>query len=290
MRFRIGFVRPRPRSAVRASIRTLRRVGGFVIPDRSGAGYSFDRARAYWRHVPRAQGGNPFRTYQLDDVSDEQLVEEFLDELEVARRKPERKAAFDLAEMSVDGIVSPLVLDYGSGIGFNGFELIERRPDARVTFADIAAENLAAIRRIAAARGLSVETVLVRAEDASDLADLGPFDLIVSMGVLHHTPYAHEIVQRLVGFMKPGGVFGTMLYNDTYLRVARGWAGRRLRAAGSGFGRLTDPVVDGEANPYSKAYSDADAIELFELLELVDIHRPEPTYTTYSFRKPERET
>lgn len=282
-------MRLRPRSAVRASIRTLRRIGGFVRPDRDRGNYRFDRAQSYWRHVPRAQGGDPFRTQRLDDVPDDELVTDFATELDIARLKPERKLAFGLAEKSVDGIARPLVLDFGSGIGFNGFELMARRPDARVTFADIAGENLAAISRIAAARGLSIETVLVREEDASDLADLGPFDLIVSMGVLHHTPFADAIVERLVGFMKPGGIFAAMLYNDRYLRVARGWAGRRLRAAGAGFGRLTDPTVDGDANPYSRAYTEAEAIELFASLELIDIHHPEPTYTTFRFRKADSE-
>jgi SAM-dependent methyltransferase len=270
----------------RPILRGIRRLSARIVPAGSSTAYSFTAARQYWGHVPRAQGGDPLHTAVLATVADHEVAATFERELDIARRKPERRIGFDLAVASIEGVDAPRVLDYGSGIGFYGFEILARRPDALVTFADINATNLDQVERLARLRGVAgrMETVLVTEPDASNLAFEEPFDLIVSMGVLHHTPHARAIVRHLVTALKPGGVFESMLYNDVYLRQEEVAAGHKLNE--STFGARTDPRIGALSNPFSEPYDETKTRELFAGLEAVDIHHPQPEYDTYRFRKP----
>jgi SAM-dependent methyltransferase len=273
----------RPLLAVRGAVG---HAGALIVPAGEADDYSFEDARTYWGNVPRAEGGNPLNSAELASLTDEELLSVVDREVEIARQKRERRLGFDLAEKSLVGVVAPRVLDYGSGIGFYGFEVLTRRPDAHLTFADINPDNLAAIRRLRDLRGLTdrVETVLVTTPDATNLSFDAEFDLMMSMGVLHHTPHARAIVRHLAGFLAPGGVFEVMLYNEAYLRREERAAGRKLNAAT--FGARTDPRVGDMANPFSEPYDRERAIDLFEGFELVSFDQPEPEYDMYRFRKP----
>jgi SAM-dependent methyltransferase len=269
----------------RSALAPPRRIGAKLLPPGEAAPYSFDTARNYWKNVPRAQGGNPLDSTMLAALADEELLAIVDAETEAAQQKRERKVGFARAQESLQGIDAPRVLDYGSGIGFYGFDVLARRPDARVTFADINGGNLAAIRRLGALRGFDdrVETALVTVPDAANLSFDVPFDLIISMGVLHHTPHAQAIVRHLTGFLRPGGIFEVMLYNDTYLRREEREAGRRLNV--TTFGARTDPRVGKLANPFSEPYDRAKAEKLFADYELLSLDQPEPEYDTYRFVK-----
>jgi hypothetical protein len=59
-------------------------------------------------------------------VSHIELLREFDREMEIARKKEERKLCFALAVESIAAIDAPEVMDYGSGIGFYGFEVMNR--------------------------------------------------------------------------------------------------------------------------------------------------------------------
>ena len=264
----------------------LRKLGAAILPAGRAERYEFDRAREYWRNVPRAEGGHPFNTADLPLLSDEQLLRDVEREMAIARDKPERRIGLSRAMESIAAINAPRVMDYGSGIGFYGFGILERHPGAHVTFADINESNLTAIRRIAGLKGMEgrVDCLPVRDEQARDLIPGSPFDLMASMGVLHHTPYARQIVQHLTPFLKRGGIFLVMLYNYTYLRQEEAGAGRRLNVAS--FGARTDPEAGHMSNPYSEPYDDAKAKRLFEGYELIGADHPNPCYNTYRFRKP----
>jgi len=265
--------------------RRIRSIASQIIPAGTAEPYNFKRAQEYWLNVPRAQGGNPFNTHELMHLSDDSLVQEFDKEMEISRRKEERKVGFALAAESIADIEAPKVMDYGCGMGYYGFEIMARHHGAQVTFVDINEANVSAIKRIAEAKNLTsrVSYIYIRDEQARDLSFNIYFDLIVSMGVLHHTPYAHQIVRNLTPFLKDGGIFLVMLYNKTYLRQMESAVGRRLSV--SSFGAMTDPVIRGLTNPYSEPYDDAKAKRLFQGYKLISAEYPDPCYNTYRFRK-----
>lgn len=266
----------------------IRKVGSLIIPAGAAKPYSFNCAKEYWQNVPRAQGGNPLNTRELKYMLDEDLVRAFDKEIKIARKKEERKVGFSLAVDSIAALDVPEVMDYGSGIGFYGFEIMARHHGARVTFVDIHDTNLTTIIRIARSKELidRMSCEVVRDEQARDLVFDKQFDLIVSMGVLHHTPYALQIVRNLTRFLKEKGIFQVMLYNYTYLRHMESVAGKRLNV--SNFGAMTDPVVGDLSNPFSEAYDDGKAQRLFQGYELVTAVYPNPYYNIYQFRKPRK--
>jgi 2-polyprenyl-3-methyl-5-hydroxy-6-metoxy-1,4-benzoquinol methylase len=257
-----------------------------VVPAGPAEPYRFDAAKEYWANVPRAQGANPFNSQRLAEVPNRVLAEEFLREVDIGRRKEERRVGYERAAESLARIESPRVMDYGSGIGFYGYEVLCRRPQAQVTFVDINPANLATIERILSELGLvdRASFAVVGQEDAGDLHFDEQFDFIMSMGVLHHTPHAGKIVRHLTQFLKSDGIFQVMLYNRRYLFEMQCVAGSQLNE--SSFGRMTDPPVGELANPYSEAYDDEKAKELFAGYELIGSDYPDKFYNVYRFRKP----
>jgi SAM-dependent methyltransferase len=73
------------------------------------------------------------------------------------------------------------------------------------------------------------------------IASLGPFDLVVSFGVLHHIPEPLPVVRAIYAALRPGGRLFAWLYgregNGAYLAVAQ-----PLRALTK---RMPDPMLDG---------------------------------------------
>lgn len=73
------------------------------------------------------------------------------------------------------------------------------------------------------------------------IADLGPFDFVVSFGVLHHIPRPEPVVRASYAALRPGGRLFVWLYgregNGLYLALTR-----PLRALTK---RLPDRVLDG---------------------------------------------
>jgi SAM-dependent methyltransferase len=73
------------------------------------------------------------------------------------------------------------------------------------------------------------------------IGDLGPFDLIVSLGVLHHIPEPLPVVKAAYAALRPGGRLFAWLYghegNEVYLAFAQ-----PLRAITK---HLPDPVLAG---------------------------------------------
>ena len=256
-----------------------------VVPPGEAEPYRFEEARDYWTNVPRAAGSDPFNSRALQDVPDEVLLQDFQREVELARIKEERRVGYERAIESLAGVSQPRVMDYGSGIGFYGYEVLSRRRDAHVTFVDINESNLAAIERILRLEGLCDRAAfrVVRNEGAEDLSFDEPFDFMLSMGVLHHTPHAPRIVRRLSLFLKDAAIFQVMLYNRRYLREMQCVAGRKLND--QTFGNMTDPPVGDSKNPYSEAYDDEKAKALFEGYDLISADYPHKFYNTYRFRK-----
>ena len=263
----------------------IRKAGALIISPRTSIPYDFQRAQEYWGNVPRAKGGNPFDTVRLKSLTDQEVVTEFDREGEIARQKNERRLGYVLALETLGKLENPKVMDYGCGIGFYGMEILLQHPTACVTFVDINPENLAVVQRIANAKGFAdrVDFVPVRDPEARDFDSPVLYDLIVSMGVLHHTPHAAQIVHNLSNFLKPGGIFQVMLYNYHYLKETQESAGRKLSF--SGFGERTDPKVGDLSNPYSEPYDDEKAQQLFQGYSMVSADYPNPWYNTYRFRR-----
>jgi SAM-dependent methyltransferase len=141
------------------------------------------------------------------------------------------------------------VLDLGCGTGQMTIFLANGK--RRVVGADLTRASLAlaadAARRFGVERTLFVETDLRR----PGLAE-GRFDVVLSLGVLHHTPDPRAAFASLARLARPGGVIVVGLYN-AFARLPHRL--RRLLARATGM-RLVpwDPVLSGrQAEPARRA-------------------------------------
>ena len=105
-----------------------------------------------------------------------------------------------------EGVKGKLVLDVGCGMG--RFAEVATRWGARVVGIDL---SLAA--EVAAKNLLDREFVAFQADVFALPFAPESFDIIYSVGVLHHTPDCEAAVKALDKYLKPGGVLAVWLYS-----------------------------------------------------------------------------
>jgi len=114
------------------------------------------------------------------------------------------------------------VLEFGCGVGLEAMEMASR--GAHVTLVDISEDNLALAARVMRLFGYEPDSLYVTAGPGEFPDVTGqppglvePFDVVHCSGVLHHIPYAKDVVDWFATILKPGGEVHLMLYSD------RGW-------------------------------------------------------------------
>jgi SAM-dependent methyltransferase len=112
------------------------------------------------------------------------------------------------------------VLELGSGLGFDAMRFAER--GARWTCADIVADNLALIRRIASLKKLDGRITTHLIEDDFSFTGVQPgYDAIWAFGSIHHVPFdkARQEALAVLPLLKPGGRWMELVYpRERWLR------------------------------------------------------------------------
>lgn len=101
-------------------------------------------------------------------------------------------------------------LDAGCGTGEQTLGLARAYPDLDMTGADFSEASLAFARNLAERHGLPAR--FVKADLTRPLEGLGPFDLVVCVGTLHHLPEPAAGLGALRGVIREGGVLLGMVY------------------------------------------------------------------------------
>lgn len=99
-----------------------------------------------------------------------------------------------------------LVLDVGCGMG--RFAEVATRWGARVVGIDLSAAAEVAARNLASRDFVALQADVFALPFAAE-----SFDIIYSVGVLHHTPDCEAAVKALAKYLKPGGVLAVWLYS-----------------------------------------------------------------------------
>ena len=148
---------------------------------------------------------NRFETTQLDSLSG---------------KKESRERFAQSFNVPLERLSGRVVLDAGCGMG--RFAEIALGNSATVVGADLSLAIDAAYRNLHHHQGAH----FVQADLWRLPFKPGVFDVIYSLGVLHHTPDAKKSFLKLVEFLKPGGVVSIMLYtayNPFYVRATNFW-------------------------------------------------------------------
>ena len=156
---------------------------------------------------------------------------------QVSERDFERKTGLTREQLQ-----GKVVLDVGCGMG--RFAEVATRWGARVVGIDLSAAAEVAARNLRDRDFLALQADVFALPFAPQ-----SFDVIYSVGVLHHTPDCERSVKILPQYLKPGGVLAVWLYSgynrwyrfsDLYRKVTTRLSPRTLHA----FLRVTVPVIN----------------------------------------------
>lgn len=136
--------------------------------------------------------------------------------------------------MGLDSLAGKHILDFGCGTGMEACELAKRN---HVSIADISRANIDLAARMLVLHGFRPQwQILVTMEPPyisvppPQLGVIEPysaippqdFDVFYCSGVLHHIPWARQIMERAHALLRPGGQARLMLYSDQGWRIATG--------------------------------------------------------------------
>jgi SAM-dependent methyltransferase len=106
-----------------------------------------------------------------------------------------------------------VALDFGCGVGMESVELA--RAGFQVAVADIAIDNVRLATLMLRLHGFHPWSwYLVTGDPPYVAAHRAAYDMIVCSGVLHHIPWARQVMERFKTMLKPGGTVRLMVYSD----------------------------------------------------------------------------
>jgi len=156
------------------------------------------------------------------------------------------------------------VLEVGCGIGTDSINFA--RAGAKLTAVDLSGESLRIAEERAVVMGVAdrIRFVQANAEELTSAIDDGPYDLVYSFGVIHHTPHPDRALSQIRSVLAPGGTLKLMIYHRHSWKVF--WI---LAAQERGRFWKTDELVakHSEAQtgcPVTFTYSRREARELVE--------------------------
>lgn len=116
--------------------------------------------------------------------------------------------------LGLDSTTGKRILDFGCGVGLEALQFA--KTGNQVLLADIAPSNLELAKRVLSLYGFTPEACL-SVSNVWPFLECDPVDIFYANGVLHHIPYASDIMRRASELLTPGGKAYLMLYSD------RGW-------------------------------------------------------------------
>jgi 2-polyprenyl-3-methyl-5-hydroxy-6-metoxy-1,4-benzoquinol methylase len=111
------------------------------------------------------------------------------------------------------------VLEVGCGIGTDSINFA--RAGAELTAVDLSGESLRIAQQRAGVMGVEdrIEFVQANAEELTSAVRGGPYDLIYSFGVIHHTPQPERALAEMRTLAAPGGTLKVMVYHRLSWKV-----------------------------------------------------------------------
>jgi len=130
------------------------------------------------------------------------------------------------------------VLEVGCGIGTDSINFA--RAGAQLTAVELSSESLRIAEQRADVMGVAdrIQFVQANAEELTRTLTDGPYDLVYSFGVIHHTPHPERALAEMRALTSPGGTLKLMVYHRRSWKVL--WI---VAAEGRGRFWKTDELV-----------------------------------------------
>ena len=210
-----------------------------------------DNVRQFWESNPLAAGAIPFEPGTPEYFAEHTRLRE-------AEAGPEMVHwAYEPHRSS-----GKRVLDVGCGNGYVTCKFAQT--GASVVAVDLTDKGVELTRARLSLHGLEAD---VRRADAESLAfGDDTFDIVVSFGVLHHTPDTETAVSEIHRVLRPGGRFLLMLYHRNSFAYRLLFPVKRLIQPSWRGKSAADQVnaVDGSTNPLGKVYSKSEVRTLLK--------------------------
>jgi ubiquinone/menaquinone biosynthesis C-methylase UbiE len=230
---------------------------------------SVDEVRQYWN-------SKPLFSYELENVGSKA----FFDQLDEVKRNDVERFSFNYWNFSCFSGKS--VLDVGCGPGW--ITVMYAGAGALVTAVDLTPAAVELTKAHLVHRGL---TAVIHEANAEDLPfESNTFDLVVSSGVLHHTPDFKRAITECFRVLRPGGIAKLTFYRKGILHHRFVWPLTRMtmrlldmRHPGSDMAKNSNSVddfirqYDGTANPVGIAMTNSQWIQVLREVGFMDIKR-----------------
>jgi 2-polyprenyl-3-methyl-5-hydroxy-6-metoxy-1,4-benzoquinol methylase len=111
------------------------------------------------------------------------------------------------------------VLEVGCGIGTDSINFA--RAGAKLTAVELSAKSLRVAEQRANVMGVAdrIRFVQANAEELTSAVDDGPYDLVYSFGVIHHTPHPDRALSEIRALVASGGTLKLMVYHRRSWKV-----------------------------------------------------------------------
>lgn len=220
----------------------------------SGPPISLNAVKEFWESHPVAATSVPFPLGTADYF-------QYYDRLREANESIE----FSYSLHEYKGRSSQRVLDVGCG---NGYVLSRyAKEGAEVYGIDVTQTGIELCRRRFALNSLDGNFLVGSAEDLPYPSNT--FDVVCSMGVLHHTPDTERAVGEVFRVLKPGGRLIVMFYHRNSAKRRVNLVLRRMIQFKS-MQKLVNEV-DGRGNPKGDVYSEDELRRLLRCFANLEI-------------------
>jgi len=154
------------------------------------------------------------------------------------------------------------VLEIGCGMGWDAVQFAKHGAD--YTGIDISKKSIELAKKQFKVYGLHGDLRVINMADPEEIKQLeGDYDLVYSMGVIHHFPNIEQIIRNIHGLVAPGGEFRFMVY------AKNSWKYTMIRKGLDQFEAQADC-------PFAQAYTSTELYDLlensFEILRLRQAH------------------
>ena len=186
-----------------------------------------------------------------------------------------------LASNAIKKVNSPKILVAGCGTGQHSINVSSRFPDAKILAVDLSLASLSYAER--KTRELGIQNIQYMQADILDLRDLcRKFDIIESIGVLHHMADPKIGWQTLTDCLEPWGLMKIGLYSEIarqhIVQMRKETTQREVSSTGSEMQRYRNLVIQSGEKHHKKVTDWADFYSLSELRDLL-FHVKEHRFT-----------